>query len=171
MTTTRVNVLDLNETPFDENIRKFYRGKWIDFRKQDMTWYYNEWSNILHPKSIRGNIDGVVDPATLIYCAEQIFDELSKNSGLILDDDPINAKQTIDRYLQNDIEKIQMIVMNLEEFIINRDVSSAWEYLRGGSRRFTTDTPNYLAKHKDYIEFALFIYIVGISGHELQWII
>jgi hypothetical protein len=155
---------------FDESFNETYNYvKFTDYRLKSPAWYYMDYSKIFHPDRIRGDIDGVVEDSILINAGETIIDNVGKEVGLDLSDDPLEARNNIKRYLTDDLTRLRQVIYTLEQYSVREDVSGAWAFLQGAPQKFTNGIPNKLRDLLKYVEIAIFFYIVGSCGHSIQW--
>ncbi len=154
---------------FEKSYKRTCGYKFCDFRGQSLNWYFNDWSRRFHPDGIRGDIDGVIDPGTLMFAGENMMQEVARDIDLTLNDDPIEAKLTIDRIRRNDLARLQAVITRLDEYLEAQDPNGAWEFLKGAPKKFTASIPNRVNQLHEYIELAIFFYIVGLCGHSIKW--
>lgn len=170
----RATVLDrrAGESTFtlDESRDEFYTKSFKDFRGENLSWYFNDWSKHYHPDGIRGNIDGIVDPQTLMYAGESIMDEIGMELGLsLLPDDPIDAKIVLDRLRSDDCVQLEAVIDELTHFLETGNPQGGWEFLKGAPKKFTKGIPHKVSEVYKFAEIGIFFYTVGLCGHSIQW--
>ena len=174
MSKVKLHILDLDDgsgepRTFDESFAALFHHTYKDFRNNTLSWYFNDWGERFHPNGIRGDVNGVVDAETLIFAAECIVEEIGRNLHITLNDDPVEARNTINKFRKNDLARLQAVITELDGFLANEDSKGAWEFLKGAPKKFTDSVPEQANNLYKYIELAVFFHTVGSCGHSIKW--